>query len=69
MNQFLNTNEVAAILDRPADSIRTSLCRDGSVAGIVPLKQDNGRLRWPATEVLKVRDSASRGRRTLEQSV
>jgi hypothetical protein len=57
MNESIDTNQFGAILKRPPDSIRTSLCRDGSVNGVKPVKNPvTGRLEWPLLEVLKARD-------------
>jgi hypothetical protein len=51
-DQFLSTREFGAFLQRPADSIRSALWRDGAVAGVRPVKMGNGRLAWPAAAVL-----------------
>ncbi len=49
----LSTAEFAAALGEKAASLRSELCRTGSVKGIIPIKMPgkSGRLRWAISDV------------------
>lgn len=51
-NDFpLSTGEFAALNMVKAQSVRARVCRTGSYYGVRPVKLQNGRTAWPATQV------------------
>jgi hypothetical protein len=58
-----STEDLARALAIKAESIRCTLCRQGSYFGLVPDKLPNGRLLWPEDAVERLIE-AGRRRRT-----
>ncbi len=44
----MTTEQLAKLLHLQPQSLRASICRNGSYYGLVPRKLPNGRLMWPA---------------------
>lgn len=49
----LSAEQFASLNQVKSQSVRARLCRTGSYFGIRPLKLANGRLAWPAVQVVK----------------
>lgn len=49
----LSAAQFAALNQVKSQSVRARLCRTGSYFGVIPKKLANGRLAWPAVQVVK----------------
>lgn len=47
MTEFLNTDELAALLGVRPGTVRSAYCHRGNYLGLVPRKLPNRMLRWP----------------------
>lgn len=55
----MNTAQYARELGIEPESLRKALASKGSYFGVVPTKQANGRLVWPAAELERLKGGAA----------
>lgn len=60
-NDYLLTDEVAALFQVKENTVRTNVCLRNNFRGIEPLRADNGRLLFKKEDVEAVRARTIRG--------